>query len=181
MKTIYLIRHCKALGQESEADLTAEGEEQSYAVADFLKNRNIDFIVSSPFLRAVKTIQPLADELKLKINTDARLSERLLSAAPLPDWLDRLQDSFIDEDLKLEGGESSAEAAARGLEVIEELLQSKSNRMAVVSHGNLLSLIIRNYNKSFGFADWKQMSNPDIFELTVEGQEHEIKRIWEQT
>ena len=106
MKIIYLIRHCKADGQEREARLTELGESQSIGLAHFLKGKHIDRVVPSPFDRAVATILPFAKEAGMEIETDERLSERVLCAGENPDWLDMLQRSFSDLELAFEGGES---------------------------------------------------------------------------
>ncbi|CAM3148867.1 histidine phosphatase family protein [Paenibacillus sediminis] len=86
--------------------------------------------------------------------------------------------SFEDMDFKLPGGESTAEAANRGIEVINELLDTSANNIVIVTHGNLLSLIIRNFKKEFGFNEWKEMKNPDVFELIIENDKFSIDRIW---
>ena len=83
MKRIYLIRHCKAEGQEQAAKLTTEGIEQSHQLAKFLENRNIDYIVTSPFERAVETIIPFCNKLGLDYSVDNRLEERVLSSQNL--------------------------------------------------------------------------------------------------
>lgn len=119
MKRIFLIRHCKANGQEPSAELAEEGRLQAEQLANLLGDRSIDSIVTSPYQRAISTIQPLAKRLTLPIQRDDRLSERILSANDLPDWMDHLRLSFEDPELKLPGGESSHEAMTR------ELLPSK--------------------------------------------------------
>lgn len=178
MKTFYLIRHCKASGQEPDAGLTPEEVRQSEALCEFLGNKAIETIVSSPFARAVQTIKPFADQSHIEIIADSRLSERVLSTVAWTDWMDKLQQSFENEHVKFEGGESSAEAAERGLAVITDCMSRKANNVAIVTHGNLLSLIIRNFNKDFGFQDWKALSNPDVFELNIEPDRHVLERIW---
>jgi 2,3-bisphosphoglycerate-dependent phosphoglycerate mutase len=82
MKRLYLIRHCSATGQAADAPLSREGQAQAERLADFLMSHEIERIVSSPFLRAQQTIEPLATRLKLEIRTDARLAERALSRVP---------------------------------------------------------------------------------------------------
>jgi 2,3-bisphosphoglycerate-dependent phosphoglycerate mutase len=178
MKTFYLIRHCKATGQEPEAALTHEGVLQSKALCEFLGNKGIETIISSPFARAVHTIKPFADQSRIEVIPDSRLSERILSTIDLTDWMDKLKETFVNEHVKFEGGESSAEAAQRGLAVINDCMNRKENKVAIVTHGNLLSLIIRNFKNDFGFHDWKALGNPDVFELKVEREQHGIERIW---
>ena len=46
----------------------------------------------------------------LEVEIDERLSERMLSSVSLSDWLEKLEATFYDLDLKFEGGESSKEA-----------------------------------------------------------------------
>ncbi|WP_316570080.1 histidine phosphatase family protein [Neobacillus sp. YIM B06451] len=179
MKIIYLIRHCQAEGQEREAKLTKAGESQARELATFLKNNQIDHIVSSPFERAVSSIRPFAEEAGIDVETDERLSERVLSSAPHPDWLDMLEKSFSNPDLAFEGGESAAEAGQRGIDAINEVIKRTGKNAAVVTHGNLMALILKHYDETYGFQQWKALSNPDVFKLTFKGATTEIKRIWE--
>lgn len=89
LKRIYLIRHCKATGQEPGAELTLEGQEQADHLINLLVNLPIDYIVSSPYVRAVSSIRPLAQALGMEIHTEDSLCERLLSTNDLPNWIAR--------------------------------------------------------------------------------------------
>lgn len=53
MKTIFLVRHCKAAGQAPEARLTDEGQKQAEQLVYFFKDEDIEAIYSSPFVRAL--------------------------------------------------------------------------------------------------------------------------------
>jgi 2,3-bisphosphoglycerate-dependent phosphoglycerate mutase len=178
MKRIYLVRHCQASGQESEAPLTAEGERQADELAEFMRDRQIERIVSSPYVRAMQSVKPLSERLGLEIHIDDRLRERVLSTSMLDDWLKRYEETFLDDDLKFPGGESSAEATGRGLAVIEEATARPEHACLIVTHGGLLSLIIRHYNREFGFEDWRRLTNPDVYELQIHAREAVIRRIW---
>lgn len=124
MKTIYLIRHCQAEGQEAEAKLTELGELQALELANFFKDVSVNRIISSPYIRAVETIQPLADQKQVELETDDRLKERVLSTSQLPDWMEKLEATFHDGTLKYDNGESSDEAAQRIQRVVDEVLKS---------------------------------------------------------
>ncbi|WP_410769469.1 histidine phosphatase family protein [Fontibacillus sp. BL9] len=178
MRTIYLIRHCKAYGQETDADLTSEGYKQSEILSQWLSDKGITQIYASPYLRAIKSVQIFSDLYKIPIRIDSRLRERVLSSWDLPDWVDKLKATFEDHNLWFEGGESSIEAAKRGLEVINEALIKQEETVALVTHGNLLALMIGNYHKDFGFEDWKAMSNPDVYVLKIDQGKSNIERIW---
>ena len=181
-KSIYLIRHCKADGQEAGAKLTSEGLEQACKLADFLYARQIDYIISSSYKRAIATIEPLARKINLKVNTDARLCERILSSETLSNWHEKLYETFQDEEMRLPGGETSFEAMERGISVIEELLELSVKSIAVVTHGNMMCLMLRYYDTSYGFDEWKNLTNPDVFELLIPNKKEavSIKRIGEE-
>ncbi|TYS67806.1 histidine phosphatase family protein [Sutcliffiella horikoshii] len=169
-KTIYIIRHCEAKGQPPESPLTEKGFKQAQELASYFSNTPIDRIISSPFLRAIQTIEPLGKERDIKIEKDDRLAERILSSVDLPDWLEKLEATYEDLDLKLEGGESSREAMDRIVQVVEEANETEAENIIIVTHGNIMSLLIRNYQPSFGFADWKNLGNPAVYRLSwVEG------------
>lgn len=180
MKRIWLVRHCNAAGQESEAPLTAEGAEQAERLAEFFRERRVERIVSSPFERAVASIRPFAAEAGIAIETDDRLGERVLSPDPLPDWMERLEASFDDPDAKLPGGESSREAMERGMAVIRECRQRPESSIVVVTHGNLMALILKACDDRYGYEDWKKLANPDVYELRWEDGSDgiNIRRVW---
>lgn len=178
MKWLYFVRHCKATGQDAFAELTEEGIQQAEDLVGFFKDKKIELIVSSPFLRAMNTIKPLSDRIHQEIYIDNRLQERILSSVPLDNWLEELERTYIDYDLQFEGGESSNEALSRGLQVIEELLARPERSIVVVTHGALLSLLITHYNSEFGFVGWKNLTNPDVYCLEKIVDQLSMKRIW---
>ena len=179
-KSIYLIRHCKAEGQEPDAKLTREGLEQVDLLADFLAPKQIDYIVSSTYLRAIATIQPTALQRGLMINTDTRLCERVLSKENYSGWQEKLLETFYKPEMRLPGGESSKEAMERGISVLNDLIKMPQKHIAVITHGNLLCLMLRYFDERYGFKEWESMSNPDVFEITLvqEKTEVSIQRIW---
>ncbi|MFC5652719.1 histidine phosphatase family protein [Paenibacillus solisilvae] len=179
MKSIYLIRHCKAEGQDSSANLTPAGRIQAETLADFLADASIDYVRSSPWVRAVDTIRPFCSARGLALHTDERLTEYVLSSEAYPDWQDKLKLAYEDPDLKFTGGESTKESMVRAIAVVEELLARQESHAAIVTHGALMSLIIRHYDKEFGIEGWKNLSNPDVYKLIVHGNnQSEIERIW---
>ncbi|KPB05955.1 histidine phosphatase family protein [Bacillus sp. CHD6a] len=170
-KNIYIIRHCEAKGQPPESPLTEKGMKQAQELAKYFSNLQIDRIITSPFLRAIQTIEPLAKKSEINIEIDERLAERTLSSGDLPDWLEKLEETYEDLELKFEGGESSREAMERIVQVVEEAHESDGETIIIVTHGNIMSLLIRYYQPSFGFEDWMNLGNPDVYRLSwVEGQ-----------
>ena len=179
-KHIYIVRHCEAQGQPSESPLTEKGFAQAETLSDFLLNTKIDRIISSPFLRAIQSVEPLSKGTNIEIELDERLTERLLSTLDLPDWPEKLKETFDNLELKFEGGESSKEAMYRIVSVVEEIFQCEAKNTVIVTHGNLMSLLLKHYDHSFGFDSWKRLSNPDVFVLSNSNNEVQMKRLWRE-
>ncbi|MFD2045463.1 histidine phosphatase family protein [Ornithinibacillus salinisoli] len=178
MKRIYIVRHCKAEGQPAEASLTEEGQTQALELCHFFSSVKIDRIVSSPFQRAIQTIQPLANQSHLEVELDNRLKERVLSNQNLPDWMEKLQTTYEDVHVKFAGGESSQEAMNRIVEVVLEIFNSGSENTVMVTHGNIMSLLLKHFDNEFEFEDWKKLSNPDVYVLKCENFRVKYERIW---
>lgn len=160
---IYLLRHCKTTSQAFHAHLTEDGVKMAKAIIPKLEELNIDEIHSSPMLRAVETIQPFSAINNINIQLHDELQERILSQIPLEDWKSELQKTFLDFEYKINGGESSKEALLRILNLVNQLDETKNH--IIVSHGDLLSLLINYYDSSFGFGNSLKMKNPALYKL----------------
>lgn len=142
-RVIYLVRHCQAAGQEPDAPLTEIGQQQAITLADWLSEAEIECIISSPFSRAYQSIVPLSQRLGLTIEIDDRMIERVLSPIPLDNWRELLAKTFVDLDLSFKGGESSRTAMMRGVAVVEWAIQQTAKPTVIVTHGNLMTLILK--------------------------------------
>ncbi|WP_223700618.1 histidine phosphatase family protein [Sutcliffiella deserti] len=178
VKKIYVIRHCEAEGQSSDAQLTEKGFIQANELADFLSKIKIDRVISSPYLRAIQTIKPFAKSQKIEIEMDNRLTERVLSSTFFPDWMNKLEATFNDMKLKYKGGESSNEAMIRIVKVVNEIMASDFENTIIVAHGGIISLLLNYFDKNFGFEEWKSLSNPDVYLLSITTEEEKIERLW---
>ncbi|MBD7938911.1 histidine phosphatase family protein [Cytobacillus sp. Sa5YUA1] len=178
MKEIYIVRHCQATGQSPDAELTITGQQQAEELKVFFHDRQIDRILSSPFLRAKQTIEPLAEKIGITVEVDERLSERVLSTTSLEDWQDKLKATFDDPDLYFPGGESSRQAMDRISQVIEEIRSSEAEHAIIVAHGNIISLLLKKYQVSFGFDEWQALTNPDVYRLRETPDGFSVERIW---
>ena len=175
-KTIYVIRHCSAEGQAADADLTAEGISQAKNLVKFFEEIEVDRIISSPFVRARRSAEPLAKAKGIHIEQDSRLAERVVSSHDLKDWLVKLEKTFSDFQLKYEGGESSSQAMMRAFNVIDGL--EAGSRTVLVTHGNLMALLLGSFDDKFGFKAWQALTNPDVYSLRITDSGTEVERIW---
>ncbi|MBA3266858.1 MAG: histidine phosphatase family protein [Acidimicrobiia bacterium] len=78
---LYLVRHGKAgsrhdwKGPDHERPLSKRGRRQAQGLVELVAGRDIDAVVSSPFVRCVETVQPLADKLGLEVEAASGLAE----------------------------------------------------------------------------------------------------------
>jgi len=100
--TVYLVRHAKAgsrrrwQGPDEERTLSNNGRRQAAAIADWFADRNVERVLSSPFVRCRQTVEPIARELGLSVEDADPLAE----GAQLVDAL-RLVEKVSDEDAVL--------------------------------------------------------------------------------
>ena len=180
MQEVVLVRHAAATGQQADASLTIDGQHQARALDHFLRRFRIERVICSPFRRAVESIEPFCLHAGLRVDTDPRLVERVLSVGNLLDWREHLRRSFDELDYCLEGGESSRTAQERGMSVVREALVS-TRRCALVTHGNMLALILKWADATVGFESWSGLSNPDVFVLHADGYGAKgFRRVWDQ-
>lgn len=167
MSNLILVRHCEAAGQEPDAPLTEAGRRQAQELAIFLSAFPIDAIVTSAYLRARQTAEPLAELLHLGVETYPRLNERVLSPHPIDYWREIVRDSFGNPDLRASGGESVNDVLRRAWPALDDLLNGSAELPVVITHGNLLALVLHSIDPGFGYAGWENLSNPDVYRVEV--------------
>ncbi|MEN1969415.1 histidine phosphatase family protein [Lentibacillus sp. N15] len=182
MKRIFLVRHCASDGQHKDSPLTYEGIRQAQVLSTFFDKQNITFdkIISSPYLRAIESIKPYAEQVSTKIEVNENLRERILSEQPIDDWLDVLEHSFADLSFNLPGGESGNDAIKRANSVLETIYANDTlKNVIIVSHGNLIALLLKQFDDAFGFEQWKNLRNPDVYVINSDLQSHTIECLWD--
>ena len=81
MAKIYFVRHAKAgerrlwTGDDRERPLSPKGWKQSELLADRFVKLGVSTLHSSPYLRCVQTLEPLAGRLQRSIEIEPRLTE----------------------------------------------------------------------------------------------------------
>ncbi|GGA49653.1 hypothetical protein GCM10007416_23450 [Kroppenstedtia guangzhouensis] len=162
---IYLIRHGAATGQSPEADLTKEGERRSELLAQFLTPLDLEAVWSSPFRRTARTAAPLVRKRGLPLQTDERLSEWVPGRSAAGGLAGEAAGSLRRSESCLPGGESGHTAMSRGLSALEEIAQTKAARVAVITHGGLLTRLLNHFDARYGFEEWQRLTTPDLFEV----------------
>ncbi|HEY6300311.1 MAG TPA: histidine phosphatase family protein [Candidatus Binatus sp.] len=179
--SVLLIRHAESVApgisglDEYTRPLTAKGMRDAQQLCDALASARIDAAYSSPYLRAHQTIEPIAQARGLSIETVDDLRERLLSPLDLPEWRAHLKRSWEDFDYAPPGGETSREAQARVVRVLDTLAtRYTAGTVILASHGNLIALALNAFKPSVGYAFWESIPMPAVFKLIREGDDWTI-------
>jgi 2,3-bisphosphoglycerate-dependent phosphoglycerate mutase len=174
MKKFILIRHGKAEmdGEDHLRKLDNDGILQSKSICEKLEKmiKNDFSIYSSPFVRAVDTIKPLAEKFKKEIIIADELKEINIGKSEEFNKHEIIKKMWEEETFKVANGDSQINKFNNMKIFLEKMFNSNGNEdIIIVTHGNLLGIILKFYFKrNFGFNDWKIMSMPDLYELSIE-------------
>ena len=180
--TLLLVRHAHADWQPDEMrPLSEVGRRDAQRIAEVLGPLNPASIYSSPYRRARQTVEPLAARLGIPIVEMSDLRERSLGSGWVEDWEATIRPTWEDFSFAYpEGGETNAEAmerARRALGVIRE--RHIGQTVAVATHGNLLTLLLKVLDAGKGYEFWRGLTLPDIYRVVVEsGGIGELQRLW---
>jgi len=164
-----LVRHAYAdWTPDEDRLLSAQGNRDAEILAEKLSAHPIDEIFSSPSLRAIQTVQPLADRLGLVIKKDDRFRERSLGRFEDISFKEAVRRTWADFEFAYPGGETNAAAQVRAVQAVQEIITSQgSNHVVIGTHGNVLALILNYFDSKVGFDFWSALSMPDVHELEI--------------
>lgn len=175
--TVYFIRHAEpdfTNHNDLERPLTAKGKEDTKLVTAFLANKNIDVVLSSPFRRAVETVQDFADSKGFTIHLVEDFRERKVGTEWIEEFHQFAQHQWEDFSYHLEGGESLAEVQGRCISALTQVLHEfQGKNIAVGNHGTALCTILNYFDPSFGYEDFKEMRDkmPWAVQMVFHGKE----------
>ncbi|WP_025678162.1 histidine phosphatase family protein [Paenibacillus polymyxa] len=184
---IYMVRHGespKTEGNERTRGLTDKGKSDAYRITELLKGEGIEVFVSSPYQRAILTIQELARRSGQEVLVFEDLKERIFlnedHRMPDAELFPLLDKSFSDPNFALQGGESNTVCQNRSIAVLKELLKTyRGQKVALGTHGAVMALMMGYYDKQYDLNFLLHTSKPDIYRMKFNGQELvEVKRLW---
>lgn len=178
MYTIHLVRHCLATGQEPEAPLSTKGSAQAASLAYVFDGLPVDVIITSPYTRAIQSAEPLATRRQISLQVDERLRERMLGCTGTLHWREALKATFDDIDLVFPHGESSRQAVERACCVLSDAADHGLQNIVVMTHGNLMALLLKSFDASLEFDTWACLTNPDVYRLTISEGNISLVRTW---
>jgi len=184
MTNVYFVRHAHSIYTPDELarPLSDRGIKDAQRVTELLKPESIDVVLSSPYKRAVQTVQGIATYIGTNVVAVEGFRERMLSREPVEDFDFAIQKVWEDERFSWEGGESNRVAQKRGIEALYQVLETYNNQNIVIgTHGNIMVLMMNYFDKQYDFSFWNSLDMPDIYCLTFDGTKLiAVKRLWKR-
>ena len=139
MTIVYFIRHAQADNTVREArtrPLTAKGFADRRLVTEFLRDKHVGAVYSSPYRRAVDTVSNFADNVGLPIQTVEDFRERTSDCDMRKDnelFTSFMERQWADFSYTLSDGESLGTVQRRNIAALNEIAAHYANDGAVIA------------------------------------------------
>lgn len=161
MTHLYFVRHAQPNYDNHDdyaRELTEKGLEDRKLATAFLENKEIDVVLSSPYIRAVDTVRHFADKHGFTIKTIDDFRERKVDSIWIEDFYGFTKKQWEDFSYKLSDGETLGEVQERNIKALKQVLREQEGKNVVIgSHGTALSTIVNYYQPDFGFEDFEKI------------------------
>ena len=158
MTTIYFIRHAQADNTIRDGrirPLTKKGLADRHLVTEYLQDKGVDAVLSSPFKRAIDTVSIFADSCGITVELIEDFRERKSDsdvASTDAHFFAFMERQWADFSYTGSDGESLAAVQTRNIAALQGVRERyKGRTLAIGTHGTALATIIRYYDRSFGF------------------------------
>ena len=163
MTNIYFVRHAEP-NYNNHDDLTRElspkGMMDRELVTEFLNDKQVDIVLSSPYKRAVDTVARFASLRNLPITTIHDFRERKVDSIWIDDFDAFTRNQWADFNYKLTDGETLAEVQKRNIAALQEVIEKYRGKTVVVgSHGTALSTIINHFIPQFSIEEFMRIKS----------------------
>lgn len=176
LTSIYFVRHAEpdySNHDDLTRSLTVKGRADTKLVNNYLEDKHIDIVISSPFYRAVQTVEEFAGMIGCGVTVIDDFRERRIDSSWIEDFDGFVRNQWNDFEYKLSDGENLREVQVRNINALNQiLLEHKNKNIVVGGHGTAISTIIHYYDKSFGYDDFNRIKKlmPWIVKLSFEGE-----------
>lgn len=164
----------------TDIELNETGLSQAEELAEKVAGLDVDIIIASPMLRAMKTAQFVAEKNGLEIITDNRLREWNYGEY---EGKTRFTEGFAENKKNFgvkmgKTGESLLQLAQRVYSALDDIIKNYSEKnVLIVSHGGVCRVIEIYFHDmtTAEFENWF-MDNCQIIEYSSQGDSHENRR-----
>jgi 2,3-bisphosphoglycerate-dependent phosphoglycerate mutase len=183
MTKVYFVRHAKpdfSIKDDLIRPLTEEGLNDSKKVTEFLSEKEITKVFSSPYKRAVDTIKDFAECTGLPINIIEDFRERKVDDVWIEDFNSFAREQWNNFKYKLSNGESLHQVQKRNIAALLQVLKENEGENIVIgTHGTALSTMINYFDKGYGYKEFERIKNIMPYIVCMVFEEVELKEIKE--
>ncbi|ADL50021.1 histidine phosphatase family protein [Clostridium cellulovorans] len=165
---IYFVRHANSSYTPDELNrpLSENGVKDAQRVTELLSHENISKVISSPYKRAIQTVEGVSNHFGLSISIDEGFRERKLAEGAVTNFDEVILKYWENFDFCIHGGETAYDAQHRGVESLKNVLNRYCGENIVIgTHGNIMVIIMNYYDKKYNYVFWKDLNMPDIYKL----------------
>jgi 2,3-bisphosphoglycerate-dependent phosphoglycerate mutase len=169
---VVLVRHALAVTRTADGPdevsrpLTADGLRQAAELVAALTEPRPVAVWSSPYRRAIQTVQPTAEALGLPVRTCWELREWDDGLPYTEDWEPHYAQSWADPSLARPGGESLEQLGARAVEAVRILARRYRGQIVLIaSHGTVMTRTLSGFGMAADWALAQRMPMPAVFRL----------------
>ncbi|TKI78561.1 histidine phosphatase family protein [Bacillus mycoides] len=186
---IYMVRHGespKLEGNERTRGLTEKGILDAQRITEILETEGIDTFISSPYKRAMLTIEESANYHEKEIVVYENLKEcRFLSEDKIisdKEVYPLVKKMFSNPDFTLTGGESYVDCQRRVVKILKEILMDfQGHKIVVGTHGLVMTLMMNYFDNQYGLEFLMNTSKPDVYKLEFKDEQLiNVERLWRE-
>jgi len=177
---VYFIRHAEpdhSIADDGSRPLTAKGKNDALRLVVQFRAVGITRIYSSPYIRAIQTVKPIAADKRLPIEIREDFRERKSNTEWIDDAMDL--DTFVrrmwgDPYVAIDGGESVKAVQERNIRTLKSVVRENDHGKVIVgTHGTALATMISYYNSTFTGDDFMKFIGvmPYIVRMNFENDE----------
>ncbi len=176
MTNIYFVRHAEPNYENHDdrhRELTEKGMRDREAVTEYLMDREIHAVLSSPYQRAADTVKHFADARGMEIELVEEFRERKVDSVWIEDFNAFAKMQWADFSYKLTDGECLREVQERNIAALMETARRHEGKnVAIGSHGTAIGAIIHFFDPSFGYEDFRRIQKvmPMIVRFSFDGE-----------
>ena len=184
---IYLVRHGdspKLDGNERTRGLTEKGKMDAKRITAMLLHEGVDVFFSSPYKRAVLTIENLAKVADKEVQIREDLKEVVFACddkiMPDSELYPLVNKMFVDRELCSPGGDTALSCQERSVAILMEILKTNSGQRIVIgTHGAVMTLMMGYFNSKYDFDFLMKTSKPDVYKLIFDNEKLiDVERLW---
>lgn len=169
---VVLVRHALSVPRTADGPdefarpLAPDGLRQALDLVDALAEPRPAAVWSSPYRRAVQTVEPTAQALGLPVRTDWNLREWDDGLPYTDDWEPHYARSWADPSFARPGGESMDQLTVRAVGAVRMLArENRGGLVLAAGHGTFIARALAGFGRPVDLGFWHRMPMPAVFRL----------------